>query len=457
VDDLSLVREAQRAAERIAREVAALGGRVYYVGGCVRDSLMGISSRDLDIEVHGIPEEVLEGILSGTGSVRAVGRSFGIYSLGGIPLDIALPRSEIPTGRGHRDFEIRVDPYCGTKAAAMRRDFTVNSIMKDVLTGKLTDHFGGRRDIRRKTLRYVDAHTFPQDPLRVLRAARFASRLGFSLDRKTKKLCCGIDLSVLSPERVRDEMMNALLYSDRPSVFFYVLRDTGRLSEWFPEIGALSDIPQDPLFHPEGDVFVHTMAVLDAGASLRGKAKDPESFMLSCLCHDLGKALTTTMTGGTIHSYGHEKASEELAGTFLSRLRLPKAAIRDVMDLVLLHMKPTAEFRAVSKIKKTNALFDSCRNPEDLILLAEADYLGCGSARGSYPGKLFLQMRLDVYRETMSAPFLGGGDLIRAGIEPGKDFSEYLAYAHKLRLAGEDRDSQLRQTLAYIKQKEKKR
>lgn len=164
-------------ARRIAQEVQPLGGSVYYVGGCVRDRLLGRESKDLDIEVHGVTPQQLEIVLDRMGGRRTVGVSFGVYGLAGCGLDIAMPRRETTVGRGHRDFTVEVDPWLGPERAARRRDFTVNALMEDVLTGQVLDFFGGREDLRRGLLRHVDDHSFPEDPLRVLRGAQFAAPL----------------------------------------------------------------------------------------------------------------------------------------------------------------------------------------------------------------------------------------------------------------------------------------
>ena len=194
------------AARAIARQAAALGGRAYYVGGFVRDRLLGRENTDVDIEVHGLTPSQLEEILDGLGGRLEMGASFGIYGLKGYGLDIAMPRRERAIGRGHRDFDVTVDPFLGTEQAARRRDFTVNALLEDVLTGRVLDHFHGVRDLRRGVLRHVDDRTFPEDPLRVLRGGQFAARFGFTVAPETIALCRGIDLSALPPERVEGEL-----------------------------------------------------------------------------------------------------------------------------------------------------------------------------------------------------------------------------------------------------------
>ena len=154
---------------KVARRVAALGGSCYYVGGFVRDAILGRENKDIDIEIHGITPEQLRQILDGLGQRITIGESFGIYGLKGCSLDFAMPRREEARGMGHRDFDIYVDPFIGTPGAAKRRDFTINAMMQDVLTGQILDHFGGRKDLEAGILRHVNDASFGEDPLRVLR------------------------------------------------------------------------------------------------------------------------------------------------------------------------------------------------------------------------------------------------------------------------------------------------
>ncbi len=216
-------------AYRIAELTAEKGGRVYYVGGFVRDRLLGIENKDVDLEAHGITPAEREAILDSLGSRLEMGGSFGVYGLKGWGLDIAMPRQECATGRGHRDFRVEVDPFIGTEKAGMRRDFTVNAMMEDVLTGEVVDPFRGQEDLRNGILRHVSDTSFPEDALRVLWGAQF----GFTIAPETVALCRKIDLSVLPRERVMGEMRKALLKAQRPSVFFEALREMGQLRFWF--------------------------------------------------------------------------------------------------------------------------------------------------------------------------------------------------------------------------------
>ena len=336
-------------ARAIAEKAAEQGGTVYFVGGCVRDRLLGLENKDIDIEVHGIPAEALEQLLSELGACMKIGKSFGIYGLKGHALDIALPRTERRTGVGHRDFAVTSDPFLGTYEAAKRRDFTMNALMQNVLTGEIIDHFGGRQDLQDGVLRHVDDVTFTEDPLRVLRAAQFAARFQFSVAAETVELCRRIDLSALSRERVMLEMEKALLRAEKPSLFFGELRTMGQLGHWFPEVQALIGLPQNQIHHQEGDTWTHTMLVLDEAAKRRDKVRYPLGFLLAALCHDFGKAVCTTEIDGVIHSYGHETAGLPLVQQFLERITTETKLIQYVLNMTELHMQPNIMAAARSR------------------------------------------------------------------------------------------------------------
>ena len=443
-DDLSMAGE-------LARLVSEQGGRAYYVGGFVRDALIHRENKDVDIEVHGISPAGLEGILDSLGQRMAIGEHFGIFGLKGYALDIAMPRKESVRGQGHKDFDIFVDPFIGTEAAARRRDFTVNALMQDVLTGQIVDHFGGCRDLDNGILRHVNDGSFAEDPLRVLRAAQFAARFDFRVADETLALCRGTTLQHLPRERVEGELKKALLKAERPSVFFTVLRQMDQLDIWFPELKALIGVPQNPVFHAEGDVWNHTMLVLDEAAKLRSRAANPYWFMLAALTHDFGKALCTEERDGVLHAYQHELLGLPVAEAFLRRITSESRCMEYVLNLAEFHMKPNTIAAAGSAVKVTARLFDQSVDPEGLICLALADDRGRITQSPAADHEAFLYERLAIFRETMSRPYVMGRDLIDAGLSPGRDFAEILAYAHKLRLAGIPKDSALKQTLAYAR------
>ena len=444
-----------------AREIAGLvekkGGRAYFVGGFVRDRLLNIENKDVDVEVHGIEPGELKEILCRLGKPLEYGASFGIMSMSGLDLDIAMPRKERATGNGHRDFQVEVDPFIGPEKAARRRDFTMNAMMEDVLTGEILDFFGGREDLEKGIIRHVDPRTFPEDPLRVLRAAQFAARFCFSIAPETIDLCGVMDLSALSRERVEEELRKALVKGEEPSRFFQALRQMGQLHCWFPELEQLIGLEQDPVFHPEGDVWNHTMDVIDRAAAFRGEVSDPYAFMLLCLTHDLGKITTTQFVKGRIHAYRHETEGAPLVGAFLDRLVSEKKTNSYVMNMVPLHMKPNVASRSHPALKSTNRMFDQASAPEDLIWFAQADAPVRAGTEAFTGDPEFLRERLDQYRQIMDRPWFTGRDLMEKGLEPGADFGEFLAYAHKMRLAGVDRDSALKQTMAYARKERKSR
>lgn len=433
--------------------VSQKGGRAFYVGGFVRDKILGIENKDMDIEVHGIEPEVLREILSEVGEPMSYGSSFGVYSLKGYDIDIAMPRKEHATGKGHRDFEVFVDPFIGTAEAARRRDFTVNAVMEDVLTGEFVDPFGGKQDLEKGIIRHIDSDTFVEDPLRVLRGAQFASRFGFNIADDTSDLFRSMDLSALSMERVEDELKKALLKGKEPSVFFEVLRSADGLDVWFPEVKALIGIEQDPKFHPEGDVWTHTMEVLDRAARYRYKTKNPYAFMLLALTHDFGKAVTTEVVNGRIHAYDHETEGLPAIETFLRRITNESEVISYVLNMVPLHMKPNVVAASKSAVKVTNRMFDRAAAPEDLIYFAMSDKPVMSGDNPFTGDPEFLFERYELYGEIMSRPYVTGNDLIEKGLEPGEYFSDVLAYAHKLRLAGTEKESALKQTLAYARKR----
>ena len=446
----------------LARLVKDAGGRAFYVGGCVRDRLLGTENKDIDIEVHGVTPEVLVQLLGTLGEVTSFGKSFGVFGLRHCGLDIALPRSERAFGPGHQDFECVFDPFIGTRQAALRRDFTVNALMQDILTGEIIDHFGGLRDLEDGVIRHMDDGRFAEDPLRVLRAAQFAARFGFTVAEGTVAVCRRMDLSALSAERVFGELEKALLRAEHPSVFFTVLREMQQLDCWFPEIRDLIGVPQPVKYHPEGDAWNHTMLVLDQAALLRdgacgrGKTENPLGLMLSALCHDLGKpAATRVEADGRLHAFGHEEVGVEVADRFLSRITNEKNLKQFVKNNVLLHMRPNMMAFQNAGQKAFNKLFDRAVSPEDLLLVSRADILGSSMKAEDYAAaERLLWDRLAAYREVMAQPGITGADLIAAGFSPGERFGEALSLAHQLQLAGVPRERALPQVVAFLRRAE---
>ena len=438
-------------AQKIAQEVERHGGRTYFVGGCVRDELRGVAVKDLDIEIHGISPSVLESILDSLGERISIGESFGIYNLKGYSVDIAMPRKEKVRGLGHKDFDVFVDPFIGTYSASKRRDFTYNALMKDVLSGEIIDHYNGRSDLENGILRHVNDETFAEDPLRVLRGAQFAARFSSKVAPETVSLCRRMSLAHLSKERIEGELRKAMLKAEHPSVFFETLREMDCLDEWFPELASLSGVGQNPKHHSEGDVWTHTMLVLDAAVKYRDMAENPFGFMLAAVAHDFGKAICTEVIKGELHAYEHELKGLPLIKAFMQRITNETKLIDYVLNLCELHMQPNIAASVGSSVKSTNKMFDRAADPQALIFLATADGEGTISQYGYVSHMEFLTERLEIYREHMARPYVMGRDLIAAGLAPGGDFAELLSYAHKLRLAGIEKENALKQVLAYAK------
>ena len=440
--DLALSRE-------IASAIAEKGGRAYYVGGFVRDGLMGAECLDIDIEVYGIEPSVLREILSGFGEVLDKGASFGVLGLAHSNIDIAMPRTESRTGVKHTDFDISVDPFLDPKEAAKRRDFTVNAMMRDVLSGEILDFYSGQEDLKNRVIRCVCPETFVEDALRVFRGAQFAARFDAEIEESTLALCASMDVSELTFERILGETEKALLKAGKPSAYFRLLKKMDHLREFFPEVEKMAEIPQNPKFHPEGDVFEHTMLVVDSAAQLRSRSQWPLAFMLSALFHDIGKIVATeTQEDGRITAYGHEVLGLKLAEKALRRITHHEKLIKIVLNHVSLHMRPNMLAGAKSKKKKTRQLFDLSLCPNDLILISRADASGKLDEPYDENNEIWLRERLDDYRQRLEMPMVTGQDLIKAGLRPGRDFSEILHRARMLHFSGIEKKAALRQVVA---------
>jgi len=417
-------------ARRVASEVAKAGGRTFFVGGIVRDWLMGLENKDVDIEVHGVSVAGLEDILDGLGKRTTMGASFGIMGLRHYDLDIAMPRSEKATGRGHKDFEVCVDPFIGPKKAAMRRDFTINALMQDVLTGEVLDFFGGREDLARRRIRHVCDESYVEDPLRAFRAAQFAARFGFGVAEETRALSATMDVAALAGERVMGELEKALLKAERPSVFFEQLRGMEQLDVWFSELAAL----EEPSWR-------HTLLALDAAAPLRSEAEKPLDFMMAALCFALDG------------EHG-EDAGLSRTKRLLKRLTGEVQLNQYVLNMSACRARMAAMVDRGGDELSWMQLFDDSVSPKELILLERAVRLStkppdrAGDFWNESEGALW--QRLSVYRRRMEAPGLMGRDLIAAGIRPGPRMGEALALSHRLALMGRPKEEQLQRALAFL-------
>lgn len=419
----------------VARAVANAGGRAVLVGGYVRDRLLGRDSKDYDVEIYGLAPDAVSDLLSGFGELVEVGRAFGVLRVKGIDADFSLPRRDSKRGPGHRGFHVAFDPNLDFAEASRRRDLTVNSIGLDPLSGEILDPHGGRTDLERRVLRATDARHFAEDPLRGLRAAQFAARLEMTPDDELVGLCARLDLSELAPERIFDELCKLLLKAPRPSVGFEFLSDTGLVGH-FPEIRALQGVPQDPAWHPEGDVWVHTMLVLDEAAALRVGDDDDAALMFTALCHDFGKPRTTLEDDGRVRSPGHDRLGATMAREFLERLRAPGRLGRQVEALVRYHLAPTlfvAQGAKAAAYRRLARKLD--RAGTDIVQLARfarADHLGRTTEearRRMFPaGDAFLAAAEKAsVRDTPPRDVVLGRHLEARGLAPGPEFGDILA------------------------------
>lgn len=445
---------------QIAKKVKEVGGIAYFVGGYVRDSILDIPNKDIDIEIHGIKPEILKNILSELGDIQTIGNAFGIYNLKGYDLDIALPRKERCIGTGHKDFEVYVDPYIGTHAAARRRDFTINALMKNILTGEIVDEFNGLNDLKNHIIRHVDSSTFREDSLRVLRACQFAARFNFKIASETINLCKTMDLSTMPKERIARELSKALLKAKKPSVFFNSLYECEQ-TKWFKEVYTLKGIKQDSEYHPEGDVYMHTMSVLDqAGGLFPTGIDNPDRylpFMLSALCHDFGKVNTTEINSkGRLCALNHEITGIPIANDFLGRIYNNKGFIKYVDNMIKYHMKAHSCFNNRSKTKTTNLMFDKLLYPKDFILLVYADSTGHDLdnldnrqfnmfLEKAMTESGFLTDRYLDYGKRISESHITAEDLINIGLKPSPLFKIILDKAWDMHLKGIKKEHVLKQ------------
>jgi tRNA nucleotidyltransferase (CCA-adding enzyme) len=434
----------------LARAIHDAGGRALLVGGCVRDTLMGTQPKDWDLEVYRLDAQRLREILDRFGPVSVVGEAFTVYKLGR-HLDVSIPRRERKSGRGHKGFVIEGDPEMSVAEASRRRDFTINAMLRDPLTEELIDPFDGRLDLERRILRAVSAETFAEDSLRVLRAAQFASRFQFHIEPDTVELCRAIDLSDLPPERIWGEFEKLLLLSSRPFVGLEWLQKLGVLEKLFPEIQSLIGVPQDPEWHPEGDVFVHTQLALDRARELIDDLSYPRkvTVMLAALAHDFGKPATTEFIEGRWRSRGHEEAGVAPTESFLNRLNVHTIdgyhVRNQVIALVREHLKPGEFYKKRDEVGDGafRRLARRCE-PDLLYRVAKADSLGRNAEwvprekwYGAEAQEWFIERTKELEVEQRPPePLLLGRHLLELGIEPGPMMGEITRAVYEMQLDG---------------------
>lgn len=429
-------------AKEIAEEVKNKNGRMFFVGGFVRDQIMKIENKDIDVEVFGVSPQDLITIISKYGVVDEIGVAFGILKIHGIDIDFSMPRKEKNTGIKHKDFEVSVEPNMSTIEACKRRDFTMNALLQDVITGEIVDHFNGMQDIQNKVIRHVDEVTFAEDELRVLRACQFAARFNFKIAEETINLCKKLDCTNLTKERIFAEVSKALLKAKKPSIFFESVRKIGILGKIFSPMDKLIGVEQNPKWHPEGDVWIHTMMVLDEAAKYREKSNYPMALMLSAVCHDLGKITTTRHLNGKIVSYNHENELH-LTKKFLKNITNNNDLTHSVLILVKSHMRPNVLAKNNSSDKAVRKLIvetsSKLVNIQDALLLAKSDRMGRGSDDlQTYNIDDWWKDKLSKVNENKTSiePLVTGKDLIEMGYVQGEELGKTLKRAFDLQISG---------------------
>jgi len=447
--------------------VRLFGRDVYAVGGFVRDILRRHPSPDVDILVARHPLEDIIAKAAPFGRVDLVGKSFGVvkFTIDGTTYDIALPRTDRPKSggaHGHKDIVVAADPGLPVEADLERRDFRCNSIAVRLADGALLDPFDGARDIRGKVIRVTNAKAFPEDPLRVLRAARFASVLGFAVDPAIYDLAKSVDLASLSVERVNEEMFKILLKSDRPSLGLEELFKLGALRQLFPELYALTLVIQDSVFHPEKDdfghhtVWHHTKLTVDQARRLAGTfAFDPPktlSVLLAALYHDIGKAETTAWEFKrgrmVITSAGHDLTSEKAARRIFARFKIfswngyPVGKV--ALMLIRTHHRAAELWLRRDEVtrKAFNKLAAESGGEIELVACLDAADRAGRSERSvttiHREGRWLLEKfaELGVDKESIK-PLILGRDLLKLGVAPGPEMGDLLSELYRRQLENE--------------------
>ncbi len=419
-------------------------GRPILIGGFVRDLVLKkfgqkseVDFKDIDIEIYDIKPDVLESTLSEDESTtpNLVGKSFGVYKVGA-NIDIALPRKDSKTGEKHSDFKTKFDPKLSFKIASSRRDFTCNALGLDPFTGEIIDEHGGLKDILEKKLKHVDNKKFSEDPLRVLRAMRFASILGFSIDTKTKTLCQQIDLRFLSASRIGEEWTKMLLKSNQPGLGLKIAKELKILEKLHPEIYNLINLQQPKQYHPEGDVFEHTSQSLDHAKKICNREKlsqaDQLILMLSVLCHDFGKVTTTKIEGEKITAYGHASESTSFTKSFLRQINFPLKDIPIILQLIKNHDALVGVQTVTEKFVKKLSDKIKPATIKDLSMVIESDYMGrqpLNQLNALNIEKLLelikLAKAMDVFYNKLEK-LIEGKDLLKLGFKTGPHFKTIL-------------------------------
>ncbi|MFA5216708.1 CCA tRNA nucleotidyltransferase [Sulfuricurvum sp.] len=415
------------------------------VGGYVRDALIAHPTHDMDIELYGLTSlEELEVILKPFGKLNAVGKSFGVLKLSyqGLTIDFSPPRIESKHGAGHKGFEIEWFSDIDFARAARRRDFTINAIGYNPLTKTLLDPYGGIEDLKNKRLVCVDNNTFVEDPLRVLRAVQFVARFELTCDENLLRLCRDMilagALNELPKERIFEELKKLLLLSNRPSLGLNLLKEMGGLS-FFSPLEKLETTPQDPVSHPEGSVWTHTLMCVDEMAHMRTKENKRDIvLMLAALLHDIAKPFTTIVIEGVLNAPHHAEKGIEIARQWLMHITDDKSLIEGILPLVRYHGTPRKLYR--NRASDSDILHLSTHVCiKDLLLISRADFFGrlfVSALPEKHDAGAWLYERASALNvlHAPPPPLLMGRDLIALGLTPSTRFKTLLDGAYEAQL-----------------------
>ena len=404
-------------ATTLAKTLTSAGHTAYFAGGCVRDKLLGLSPKDYDIATSATPAEVLK-LFPGS---NQVGAHFGVIIVKheGHHIEIATFRTDGSYGDGRRPDSVT---FSTPEEDAHRRDFTINGLFENPETGEVIDYVNGLPDLQSRVLRAIGNPTdrFQEDALRLLRAVRFATTLGFPIEPIT--LAAIKDsahlLEKISPERIRDELSKTITSPNRRRGL-ELLTDTGLIDRFLPEVLPMIGCEQPPQWHPEGDVYTHTCIMLEM---LEPDA--PLSLCLATLLHDIAKPPTQTFDAedGRIRFNGHDAMGAEMAETILSRLKYPNAIIRDAAHMVSRHM----QFMNVQQMRKAKLkrFMSEPTFPQEM----ELHRVDCASSNGFTDNYIFLNEKAEEFANEplIPPPLITGKDLIQRGLQPGPRFKEIL-------------------------------
>ncbi len=422
----------------IALIIEQKGGHSLLVGGSVRDLFFGQTPRELDMEIRGFTTDKLAQVLLPKYPTEEVGKSFGVLKLKGLPVEIALPRTEVKNGSGHKGFSVEVDPGLPFEKAASRRDFTMNALGLNPLTGKIVDPFDGQNDIRKKILRHVSP-AFSEDPLRVLRGMQFIARFDLQVSPETIRLCQSVSIEELPSERIFEEWKKLILKGINVTAGLNFLRDTKWLS-YFPELLDLVGCEQDTEWHPEGDVWTHTLHCLDAFARRRiGVEWEDLVVGLAVLCHDLGKPLTTYRAeDGRIRSPMHEPKGEQPTRSFLSRLTNQVDLHHEIIPLVRRHLTPRTFYKDKASDGAIRRLAHQVKRIDRLVRVAEADLAGRPPRQDDFPEGPWLLKKAEELKvkDSEPKPIIQGRHIIKKGLSPSPQFTPILKKCFEAQLDG---------------------